>query len=166
MSIIYTDANTGRVVLAIPTPKAIIETWRGKMTDAEYDAHIWSKLIPADAINPRVVTDADLPDDPKKELFNAWLNVEGNQKVHVDAVKAKHALLNKHADEVKLLSEKIALKQTLGDDVTAETAERDAVISKRNALKAIDVSKVDHKKDLASNNAKLAELKGVSKNGK
>jgi hypothetical protein len=65
----YTRPDGG-VSIVIPAPKESIEKVLGPLTDAEYDAHVRERSIPADALNVSDILDNDMPQD--REFRNAW----------------------------------------------------------------------------------------------
>ena len=84
----------GGVSIVNAAAKADIERVMGPMTDAQYEAHVVERSIPADATDVHKLPDNwEPPDD--RTFRDAWKNDKG--KVTVDFEKAK-AIAAKHGD--------------------------------------------------------------------
>lgn len=90
--IVYTRPDGG-VSIIHPAAKHNIEKVMGPMTDAEYEAHVLARSIPADATNVRYIDDADIPTD--REFRNAWVDVTEAKSLDVCCNKAKEVALEK-----------------------------------------------------------------------
>lgn len=88
--IIYTRPDDGGVSIVCP---ASIDDLRRlekfkDMTQAEYEAHVWERSVPADAINPQYLDDKDLPED--RYFRNAWKQDDKKAVVDMDQAKEIH----------------------------------------------------------------------------
>ena len=88
--IIFTRPDGG-VSVVVPAINTIPDL--ENITEAEAEKRAWNKL-PANAINPRFVTDADIPTD--RTFRNAWK--DGGVKIEVDMPKAREIHKNKLRD--------------------------------------------------------------------
>jgi hypothetical protein len=81
----YTRPDGG-VSIVHAVPKAHLERKLGPLTDAEYEAHVLKRSIPADAIDvTKLPVDWTPPED--RTFRDAWKHDKGN--VTVDLVRAK-----------------------------------------------------------------------------
>jgi hypothetical protein len=122
--IAYTRPDGGLSIVGAAS-KENLEQVLGPLTDEQYEAHVWERSIPPDAINPHYIEDDDIP---KKEVDggmvedryfrNAWKSEGG--KLAVDMEKARDVQMDKirfaRDQELEVLD-----KETLkGIDVQAE----------------------------------------------
>jgi len=115
--IIYTQKN-GIVAIVFPVPKERIEVVLGPMTDEEYATHVWERSVPADAINPRYVTDEEVDAAFSDETFrDAWIDDNG---IKVDMAKARgiHMDRIRHARNEKL--KELDIETMKGSDVQSQ----------------------------------------------
>ncbi len=95
---------------------------------------------------------------PDRELFDAWVNVPGEQKVHIDAVKASKIYETALEKKLLALHAQLSNKEIIGADASDLKQEMEVLKKKHAAIKEVDVSGVDVSKDLSANRAKLDEL--------
>lgn len=90
--IIYTRPDGG-VSIVGPAPITDLRKIQqfNNMTQAEYEAHVWERSVPKDAINPQYIDEADIPDD--RYFRNAWK--QNGKKALVDMDKAKEIHMDK-----------------------------------------------------------------------
>jgi hypothetical protein len=135
--IIYTQPDGG---LSIVHP---VFNTRGEpedFTEADAEQRAWDKL-PADAINPRWVDAADIPED--RTFRNAWVAADKRVTHDMDKVKAiAHTMRRaKRAEEFAPLDEVIA-KQIPGKSAEAAEAARSAIRAKYDAVQtSIDAAR-------------------------
>lgn len=67
--IIYKNTDN-QLSIVHPAPKENLELILGKLTDEEYEKHVWDKSVPADAINAKYIDANELPQD--RTFRNAW----------------------------------------------------------------------------------------------
>lgn len=84
--ILYTRPDGG-ISIVIPAPIEHLRRTRPKMTVEEYEARVRERSIPADAINVRDISDADLPSS--REFRDAWCDITPESKIDIDCTKAK-----------------------------------------------------------------------------
>lgn len=141
--IIFTRPEDGGVSLGYPTPKEVMETWTGPLTEEEYVALIW-KTVPENAINPMYVEDEDLKDLDMK-FRDAWKQV--SNKIDYDLEKAREIQLKKirkaRDPKLKELDKQFMIavekKQSLLELTNAKKRLRDATEPLKNAeLKSLD----------------------------
>jgi hypothetical protein len=77
----------GGVTIIHAAAKADIERVLGPLTDAQYEAHVLERSIPADATDVTKLPDDWTPPDDRT-FRDAWKNDKG--KVEVDLAKAKN----------------------------------------------------------------------------
>lgn len=85
--------HDGGLSIVIPVPKEAVERLLGSLTDEAYEAHVFSKSVPEDAIEPRYIDDADIPAD--REFRNAWADISTEAKVDIHHGEAKKIALEK-----------------------------------------------------------------------
>lgn len=93
--IIYTDIN-GTLYIIDPAPKERLELVLGSLTDEEYEAHVWERSVPKDAINPQYAD--SLPED--WYFRDAWK--QNGKTGIVDMGKAKEI----HMDKIRKARDK------------------------------------------------------------
>lgn len=140
--IMYTRVDDGGLSVVVPADKAAIEKVLGPLTQEQYEAHVWERSVPANAINPRYVDEGGIPST--REFRNAWCDATPEAKVDISLVKAKDLQLNKMREERKL---KLAASDTefmvaleKGDDLTAIKAKKKKLRDATEPLKALSVS--------------------------
>lgn len=88
--IIYTSAD-GKLCIVYPVDKASIELSCGHaLTDDEYEARVWKRSVPADAISPAYIEDNTIPAD--RYFRDAW-KANANL-INVDLPKARDVHMN------------------------------------------------------------------------
>lgn len=88
--IIYTRPDGG-LSIVYPAPKSVIEEAQKRtLTDAEYEARVWEKSVPANAILPASIEDDVIPED--RYFRNAW-KANANL-IEVDLPKARDLHMN------------------------------------------------------------------------
>lgn len=90
-NLIYTDQD-GNALIVIPVP---IEHLRKmpqfkNMTQEQYEAHVWERSIPEDAIDPQELKAADIPND--RYFRNAWK--QNGNKINIDMPLAREIHMN------------------------------------------------------------------------
>lgn len=91
MKILYTREHDGGLSVIYAASKPDIERLRGPLTEADYRARMWERLVPTDAINA-----VEIPDDyvlPEREFREAWK--QDGAGVGHDLVKAKDIQLDR-----------------------------------------------------------------------
>lgn len=91
MKFIYTRPEDNGVSVVIAAPKESVEHVLGSLTEKEYESHLIAVSIPKDAINPRQLSDNDLPES--REFRDAWCDVTSDNAVDINLVKAKEIKL-------------------------------------------------------------------------
>lgn len=85
IKLVFSRPN-GNIEIVYAAPKEHLEAALGPLTDAQYEAHVRSRSIPADAVHVH-----KLPDDwrpPEDRTFrDAWTHDKGN--ISVDLTRAK-----------------------------------------------------------------------------
>lgn len=115
--IMYTRPDGG-VSIVHPAPIAHLRKHPrfAKMTQAEYEAHVWERSVPKDAINPQYISDIDIPED--REFRAAWK--QSGKKAVVDMEKAKEIHMNKIRLKRNKKLAKLDIETMKGVDVQAE----------------------------------------------
>lgn len=85
---IFTRPEDNGIELLVPSPKEGIEQHLGKLTDEEYERHVWKMAIPENALNPRYIEDEDIPLD-HIDFRNAWCDVTPASRIDIDCCKAR-----------------------------------------------------------------------------
>ncbi len=102
--------------MVCPAPKENLERVLGPLTNAEYQAHVWDRSVPDNAINPQYVKDTDIPDS--RYFREAWL--QNGNTVNVDMDKARDVHMDKiraaRNQELKALD----IETMKGEDVQKE----------------------------------------------
>jgi hypothetical protein len=154
--LIYTRPDDGGVTIIIPASKSDLEKTRGPLSEAQYEAIVRGKSIPANAINVMEIIDVDIPD---REFRDAWKQ-NGSAITH-DLEKAKNIQLEKirAAREPKLvaLDKEFMLALERGQSTTAIVAQKQALRDITEGLKNLDVKSID---DIKA--AFPEELRGVN----
>lgn len=138
--IIYSRLDGG-VSIVVPAPKEMLEKALGPMTTQEYEDHVRTRSIPAEATNVRDLEDVDIP--TSREFRDAWEDSQTGTQIDISLEKAKEIQLKKLRvlrDTALKENDKefnIAMKkgQATSEIETKAQALRDAT----NPLKALDV---------------------------
>lgn len=140
--LIYTRPDGG-VSIVVPAPKEAIEKVLGPLTDAEYEAHVRERSIPADAINVTSILEVDIPTD--REFRDAWAQA-GSTITH-NLTKAKNIQLERirKSREPKLaeLDKQFMLALETGADTTQIIANKQALRDITEPLKALAPVTID-----------------------
>lgn len=144
--IAYTNPIEGNTCIVVPVEKAKIEEILGPMTDAEYEAHVRERSIPANAINVMDIDDNQLPD---REFRNAW-KIE-NQTLTHDLEKARNLQLDKirRAREPKLaeLDKAFMLALEKSEPTNTIVAAKQRLRDITEPLKAANLTSIDDVKN-------------------
>lgn len=138
--IIYTTPE-GTLSIIIPSPKEKIEAVIGPLTDAEYEEHVRSRALPADASNVRTIEDSDIPST--REFRNAWVDTQPGSQIDISLEKARDLKLEelRRQREVALAENdkefNIAMKK--GQATAQIEAKAQALRDATEPLKALDV---------------------------
>lgn len=126
--IIYTRPDGG---LSVVIPIINTHPVREDITEEEAEQRAWGKL-PAEAINPRFVTDAEIPTD--RTFRNAW--ADSGQSVYTDMAKARviHKNRLRAMREPKLLALDI---QYMRADEAGNLALKNEIAKKKQALRDV-----------------------------
>lgn len=89
--IIYSDED-GNISIVIPSPKWQLEEIFGPMSENQYRKHVWDKSVPPDAIDPKEISDDDIPQD--RYFRNAWRPCP-EKKIRIDMPKAREIHMEK-----------------------------------------------------------------------
>jgi len=134
--IAYTRADGG-ITIVVASPKSSIERVLGPLTYEEYEAHVWKRSIPEDAINPRYVDHDEVPTD--RAFRNAWVDRDGITHC-MDKCRAIHMDKIRSARDKKL--KELDIETMRGIDVQAEKQ------ILRDIPTTIDLSAADTPEDL------------------
>lgn len=129
--IIYTRPDGGLSVVT-PAPRAALKKVLGPLTKKAYEAHVKERSIPDDAINPRDVDDADIPET--KEFRNAWCDVTPESRIDIDCTKAKEIQLAKMREKREELFAPLDKQFMLALERGADTS---SIVAKKNALRDV-----------------------------
>lgn len=163
MKILYTRASDGGVSIFQAVDKSAVEAMivmkmvddgnggmaerpepRGPMSDQEYEDFIFKKGVPVDAVNPRKITDADVP--ASREFRNAWCDKTVATSIDIDLVKAKEiqlAKLRKVRDAELAATDGLYTRALEKNDAAAIAelkAKREALRNATEDLKSLSVS--------------------------
>ena len=145
MKVMYTRPEDLGVSIVTAAPKADIEKVLGPLTQEQYEAHVMERSVPADAINPRRITDDAIP--ANREFRNAWVDVTAAAKVDIDLVKAKEVKLlelrAKRNAELEKLDREFLVALEVGDALGSIRARKQALRDATEHLKALVVSGID-----------------------
>jgi len=145
MKIMYTRPEDNGLSIVIAAPKEAIEKVLGPLTQEQYEAHVMERSIPADAINPRRITDDAIP--ANREFRNAWADITPEPVVDIDLVKAKDLKLMELRDKRNIELEKldkefmIALEQ--GRDLNVIKDKKQLLRDVTGPLKNLPVSGIN-----------------------
>lgn len=134
--IAYTMPDGG-VAIVLPASKSSIERDLGPLTYEQYEAHVWARSIPEDAINPRYVDYDEVPTD--RAFRNAWVDRDGITHC-MDKCRAIHMDKIRSARNEKL--KELDIETMKGNDVQAQKQ----VL--RDLPQTIDLSAADTLEDL------------------
>lgn len=139
--IIYSKLD-GNISIVTPASIASIEKVLGSLTQQEYEDHVYSRSVPNGAINPRLISLADLP--VSREFRNAWCDVTEENRVDISCEKARDLKLeelrtsrNEKLDE---LDKTYQMMSETGQDLTAIKAEKQALRDITDPLKSLVVA--------------------------
>ena len=150
MKVMYTRPEDLGVSIVTAAPKADIEKVLGPLTPERYEAHVMERSVPADAINPRRITDDAIPAD--REFRNAWVDVTAAAKVDIDLIKAKDLKLVElraaRDAELAELDKGFMIALERGEDLEAIKARKQELRDVTEPLKNLQVSGVNNKATL------------------
>jgi hypothetical protein len=160
MRIVYTRID-GVVCIVNAAPKIDLEKVLGKLTQEQYEAHVWSKSIPENAINAIYI-----PDDmilPDREFRDAWTH-DGKEFSH-DFPKAKNIQL----ERVRKIRDALLIKydglQNRANDLGDNAALNELKIKKQelrdctNALKDLTPTSIEHIKNATPDLSNYSDAK-------
>ena len=139
--LMYTSAQDGGLSIVIPAPRESLERVLGPLTEEEYEAHVWERSIPEDAINPRYILEGGLP--PTREFRDAWVDVTPEAKVDIDLAKAKELKLKelRVARDIELRKTDVDFLTALskGESLDGIKARKQVLRDATNPLKALSI---------------------------
>lgn len=158
LNYMYTQPN-GVVAIVRAAPKVMLEEQLGPLTNAQYKKAVLERSIPADAVNVREVSDANIPSDRKYR--EAWVDVSVEPKVDLHVGKIRDLLLqNMRRDRVAILAvlDVEALRALeAGLPIAAIVAKKAQLRTATDALK--DAVIADNE---VNDNIKIAELEAAA----
>lgn len=145
MKLMYTRPQDGGVNIVIAADKLAIEKVLGELTQEAYEAHILEKSIPEEAINVKLITDDDLPNN--REFRNAWVDKTQDTKVNIDLEKAKELKLAElrslRDEELVKLDQIFMIAFEKGEDLTEIKERKSFLRDATEPLKSLKVEGVD-----------------------
>lgn len=145
MKVMYTRPEDRGLSIVTAAPKADIEKVLGPLTQEQYEAHVMERSVPADAINPRLITDDAIP--ANREFRNAWADISKDDKVNIDVAKAKEVKLAelRHVRNLELekLDKEFLVALEIGDALGPIKLRKQALRDSTEPLKALEVSGID-----------------------
>jgi hypothetical protein len=115
--IIYANLD-GSVSIVGPAPISDLRKMERfkDMTQAEYEAHVWERSVPSNAINPQWTDENKIPKD--RYFRNAWK--QSGKTVIVDMAKAKEVHMEKIRKARNAKLAKLDIETMKGNDVQKE----------------------------------------------
>lgn len=160
--ILYTQLD-GVAAIHYPSPKQNVERVMGVMTQEEYEAHIWKRAVPQDAINPKYIDISLIPEN--KEFRGAWCNVTEESRIDIDCAKARDIKLEqlrvKRNEALDALDKEQARASDLGLDTTAIKTKKQKLRDATNGLKALVCDNVYNDENLLQSIRDLSVLENV-----
>lgn len=142
--LLYTRPDDGGVSVVIPAPKTAIERILGPLTELEYEAHVYERSIPPDALKVREIDETDIPSS--REFRNAWVDVTPSSQIDIDCERARDLKLKhlRRVRDAKLEKTDVLLVRAIEQDLdtTSLKQERQQLRDITNPLKAVKVSGV------------------------
>lgn len=131
--ILYTRADDGGLSIVVPSPSAI----RSHADEESLIATLIRKSVPSDALNVRVIEDAEVPLD--REFRNAWTHTAG--QFGIDMAKARAIQAERVAEALERANTTLAAR---GREATLKgrTAEASSLNAKRAQIDNLDLSAV------------------------
>jgi hypothetical protein len=145
MRILYTRTD-GNLSIVHAAKKEDIEKVLGTLTQEEYEQHVWSRSVPADAINAVAISDDYVL--PAREFRDAWAQ-DGAAVTH-DLPKAKEIQLKRirAAREPKFaqLDKEFMLALETGADTSKIIADKKVLRDATEALKNAEIESIEQLK--------------------
>lgn len=146
----YTRPDGG-ISIVVPAPKSDLEKVLGPISQETYEAHVWERSVPSDAINPRYVDEGGVPEDRK--FRGAWVDATPEASVDIDLALAKDVALNdlrnKRKDLMVKLDIEFMTKLEKGEDLTDVKLRKQQLRDITNPLKELVVEGYNDSEKLA-----------------
>jgi hypothetical protein len=140
--ILYT-LNDGVLYIVTPAPKEQIEKVLGRLTEEEYQDHVYKRSIPVGALNITQIEDEGLP--TSREFRNAWMWAK--DKIDFDLVKAKEIQLTRIREAREPLLENLDIEYMMaiekGLDTTQIIAQKEVLRNITEPLKVMTPTSID-----------------------
>lgn len=159
--IVYTRSDDGGVCVITPVSKKDVERVLGPLTDTQYEAHVWDRSVPADAIDPRYVDDSDIP--TTREFRNAWVDVTNESIVDICCTRAKDIQLDRLRAERQAKFEELGLPHKLNPDVESALLSKETLETVQQLRDVTEPLKALDTTDQVNNEELLNEIRALGK---